>query len=70
MNSELGTGKLRSRRRSSSVYGTDEEAEEQPKLTVLQTINDKIKAAMDYGTDRLKDRSQKFDDDVARKIPK
>lgn len=46
----------------------DDEAEEMPKLNVLWLVNDKMKAAMDYLTCRLKDKAQNYDKYVARKI--
>lgn len=51
--------KRHSRQRSSSVYDTDEEAKEKPKLRVLHPVNEKIKITTDYHAYRLEDQLPK-----------
>lgn len=69
-NSEFNTGKRRSRCKFNSSYDTEDKAKEFPKVKGLQPGNDNFKTTINYCTYRLEGKSQKYDDDVARKIPK
>lgn len=68
--SESKATRHRSRCPYNSSYNTDDESREYSKLKVVQPINDKFKLAVDYCTYLLEDKSQKCNDDVARKIQK
>lgn len=66
---EFKTGKHQSSHGSKSSRDTVDKAEEKPKLKGLQPVNNEYRAVMDYQRSRLKDKLQKNDEHVAKKVP-
>lgn len=48
----------------------NDDAEGKPKLKVLHPVNDKFNSAFDYLTYHSEEKSQGYDDNVTKKIPK